>query len=69
MEAYCNRNIDYSHLSEIIKLQKEVINLTQKLIEIVSQNLLGKKTYSFRDVENLSNKLKNEVINKLKQET
>jgi hypothetical protein len=45
MEAYCNPEIDYSNLSEIIKKQKEVIR------GIIKKSLNVKTRRSFTDFE------------------
>ena len=45
MEAYCNPEIDYSNLSEIIKKQKEVIR------RIIKKSLNVKTRRSFTDLE------------------
>jgi hypothetical protein len=55
MEAYCNPEIDYSNLSEIIKKQKE------SLKKIVNKFLSVKTTQSYPELEKVLKKHKSEV--------
>jgi hypothetical protein len=55
MEAYCNPQIDYSNLSEILKMQKE------SLKNIINKFLTVKTLQSYSDLEKIVKKQKIEV--------